>query len=567
MKPSLKFGLCVALASSVPASATVLDSNWTESMFSTNPGGGGHTGLAWAPDGSDRLFVLEKNGRVRLMSGALTTGTPVWSTFATMSPIQTTSECGLIGIAFDPDFANNHLVYFFVTVSPTEQQIIRYDASTDVGSNRTVIVPGLPTLGANHDGGAIGFAADGMLYWAVGDLGSGVGVDNDLTSLASKVGRANRDGSLPTGNPFDDGGGPNDDYIFARGMRNPFTMKIQPSTGLIWLNVVGDGYEQVFVVRRGDHGGYNDFENNQPAATPTLQYITPKIVYPTSNSSVALTLTGASRSGGIATFTTNGNHRLRVGSNVSITGVSVASFNGPDQFVASTPSNTTFTVQQIGATETGSGGTANTLAQGRCLTGGEFYDATAAPPAYRGNFFYGDCVSGHLMRARIDESTNQVIGVTRWGTGISGQVDMALGPDGALWYTGGGSATIFRASYNASAQGLIVANRHLRADEGGQVVTTVRLATAPPVDVQVNVARTDGDTDVSVDSGAALTFTPVNWMRPQSVGIVAAADADDNDEQATITVSSQGLPSETLTVHVLDNQVGPDVIFGDSFEN
>ena len=274
--------LCASLGLPVSVHAAMLDSNWTETTVSND--GSVHTGLAWAPDGSDRLFLIEKGGRVRIMSGLTSTGTASWSTFATMTPIYTESECGLIGIAFDPDYVSNRYVYFFVTVSSGEQQIIRYRDNANLGDQRTVVMPGLPTVGNNHDGGGIGFGADGKLYWSIGDLGNGTGVDANLSSLASKVGRANRDGSLPTGNPFDDGAGPNNNYIFARGMRNPFTMQFQPATGLMWLNVVGTSYEQIFVVTSGDHGGYNDFENNQPAPTPSNQYITPRIVYRTNNS-------------------------------------------------------------------------------------------------------------------------------------------------------------------------------------------------------------------------------------------------------------------------------------------
>lgn len=559
--------LCTTLGGSLPVAAAVSDLNWTESVFSVNrntlndTSGKLHTGLAWAPDGSDRLFVLEKNGRVRILSGALTTAAPVWSTFATMTPIFTGSECGLIGMAFDPDFARNRYVYFFVTVSNSEQQIIRYDASTSIGSARTVIRSGLPTTGNNHDGGGIGFAADGKLYWAIGDLGGGVGVDDDLTLLAAKVGRANRDGTLPSGNPFDDGAGPNNDFIFARGMRNPFTMQIQPSTGQIWLNVVGDGYEQVFVVGAGDHGGYNNFENNQPAG-----YITPKIVYRT-NGSDTRPITTVMRTGNVATFTTNAAHRFRVGGNLSISGVSDVSFNQDNLYVASVPTATTFTAQQTGLNASSSGGQAVTLEQGGCLTGGGFYDGTAASADYRGNFFYGDCNSGRIMRARIDAGSNAVLSVDYWATGIAAQVDVAGGPDGALYYTGTSTNNIYRAVFNAAGQALVVANQNLRVDEQGEAVTTVSLATAPLANVTVNIAQTAGDTDVSVLAGAALTFTPTNWMRPQAVRLGAAGDLDSIDDSATVSVSATGLTTVPVAVSVLDVGAISVPLFANGFEN
>lgn len=561
------FFLLAALCCGLSATATVSDPNWTESVFSVNinsPGdtsGKQHTGLAWAPDGSDRLFVTEKTGRVRILSGALTTASPVWSTFATMTPIYTSSECGLIGMAFDPDFARNRLVYFFVTVSDNEQQIIRYDASTNVGSNRTVIRSGLPTNGNNHDGGGIGFAADGKLYWAIGDLGAGVGVNDDLSSLASKVGRANRDGSLPTGNPFDDGAGPNNDYIFARGMRNPFTMQIQPTTGQIWLNVVGSSYEQVFVVASGDHAGYNSYENNQPAG-----YITPKIVYRT-NSSQSRPLTAAVRSGGVATFTTSVAHLFRVGTNLTISGVANASFNQSNLYVASVPSATTFTALQVGADTNSMGGSAATLSQGGCLTGGGFYDGSAASAEYRGNFFYGDCNSGRIMRARINPGNNAVLSVDYWATDIASQVDVSNGPDGALYYTGVGTNDIYRATFDATGQALVVGNMNLRADEGGEVVTSVSLAIAPAANVEVTIARSAGDTDVNVLAGAALTFTPTNWMRPQTLRLGAASDADSVDDSATVSVNAAGLTMVPIAVTVLDAGAPPSPLFANGFEN
>lgn len=548
----------ILLMQASPALAAVSDPNWTETIITSD--GGSHTGLAWAPDGSDRLFVTEKTGRVRVFSGSLSTGTGAWSTFATMSPIFTNSECGLIGMAFDPDFARNQFVYFFVTVSSSEQQIIRYDASGATGSGRTVIRDQLPTDGFNHDGGGVGFAADGKLYWSVGDLGSGSGVDNNLSSLASKVGRANRDGTLPADNPFDDGAGPNNDFIWARGFRNPFTMQIQPSTGQMWLNVVGSGHEQIFVVGAGDHGGWNDFENDQPAG-----FITPKIVYRT-NGSDTRGITSAMRTGGVATFTTSANHGFRVGGNLTISGVSDASFNQANLYVASVPNATTFTALQAGPDATSASGSAVTLNQGGCLTGGAFYDASLATEPYRGNFFYGDCNSGRIMRARIDPMTNAVLSVDHWATGISAQVDVAGGPDGALYYVGVGTSNVFRASFNAGSQGLVVSNLNLRIDEGGEVVTLVSLASMPAADVLVSVARSAGDTDVAVLTGAALTFTSANWSRPQAVRLMALGDSDTTDDTATVSVSSAGLTTVPIAVSVLDLVGGLDSIFADDFE-
>src|SRR6185436_14393697 len=129
--------------------------------------------------------------------------------------------------------------------------------------DKKTIVAGLPTIGANHDGGAVGVGPDGKLYWAIGDNGPGVGIGDDFTTLAAKMGRANRDGTPPADNPFHDGSGGPRDFIWARGLRNPFTMTFQPATGLLWLNVVGSSFEQVFIIGKGDHAGWRDYEATQ----------------------------------------------------------------------------------------------------------------------------------------------------------------------------------------------------------------------------------------------------------------------------------------------------------------
>lgn len=508
------------------------------------------TGMAFAPDGSNRLFLTRKGGEVRIVQiNAGGGGTLLPTPFATISPIETNSECGLIGMAFDPDFTSNGFIYFFVTVSDSEQQIIRYTATGNTGGSKTTIIEGLPTDGENHDGGAIGFGPDGMLYWAIGDLGNGTGVDSDLASMAAKVGRARRDGSVPGDNPFVDGPNGNADYIFARGFRNPFTMTFQPTTDLLWLNVVGTSYEQVFVVRSGDHAGYNDYENDQPAG-----YITPTLVYRTGGTRVVtLADDGAVRSGGVITFTTTNGHRLRQGERIVVTGVQDTSFNGTF-YVADGSGSVTdpnFTVVDPGPDASSTGGELNTMNQGRTVGGGTFYDGTLFPESYRGNFFYGDYIDGRIMRAAVGPGTT-VQSVDYWSNSLNAPIDQAVGPNGAL-YSASYNGTIYRTVYESATQGLVVSQQHVRLLEGGAVAFSVSLAMAPAGSVTVNVARTAGDSDVTVPSGATLTFTAGNWMDPQPVRLEAAADADGDPDQATLTVSSTGLTSVPVTVNVTDS--------------
>src|SRR5215475_6951555 len=117
-----------------------LDTNFTQSVFIATAGTN-ISGMAWALDGSERLFVLRKEGTVAIVKNGTLLPTP----FATLSPIFLDVECGLLGICFDPNFVLNGYVYVFVSVSSSEQQIIRYRAAGNLGVDKTVIVSGLPT--------------------------------------------------------------------------------------------------------------------------------------------------------------------------------------------------------------------------------------------------------------------------------------------------------------------------------------------------------------------------------------------------------------------------------------
>lgn len=511
------------------------------------------TGLGWAPDGSGRLFLINKNGTVRIATmrdGELVTqGTSLATEVFATESVYTNSEGGLIGLAFDPNYAVNRYVYLFLTApGGTKQMVVRYTDASGVGIARTVIVDNLPTAGQNHNGGALGFGPDGKLYWAIGDLGNGTGVNADLTSLAAKVGRANLDGTPANDNPFFDGVGPNNEYIWARGFRNPFTFTFQPTTGKLWVNTVGTGYEQIFVPTRGDHAGYNAYENNQPAGG----FISPVIKYRTNNTDTrTLTASGAVRSGGVATFTTTEAHFFRKGEKITVSGVANTGFNGT-VYVASTPSATTWTAAQAGPDAMSGGGQAVTDNLGGSITGGTFYDSTLFPAEYRGNFFFGDYNSHRLVRATL-ATDNSVATVDSWGTGFTQAVDMDVGPDGALYVVGVTSGSVTRVMPAQVDQKLIVSGLNQRIVEGGRRVFTVRLAQEPTADVMVTVQRVSGDEDLTVASGAQVTFTPANWNQLQLVTIASAEDADTTPDTASFEVAAQGLSTETVVVTSIDN--------------
>ena len=529
--------------------------------------------IAWAPDASRRLFVTEKSAGIRVIQNGVLLATP----FATFPQLYSQGECGVLGLCFDPNYAANHYVYVFVTVSESSQRIVRFTDVGNVGAERTNIVSGLPTLGANHNGGALAFGHDGKIYWAVGDNGSKRGVDGDLTSLAAKVGRANADGSVPIDNPFNDGAGPNNDYIWATGFRNPFTMTFQPRTGKLWLNVVGSnaegqtepnsgpGYEQVFTLNAGDDGGYDDYEGNQPNGsrytTPFVRpFAHPVLQYKTSNADeadLARDISGITRSGGVAAITTTAAHPFRVGQAVRIAGASDATFNGI-LCVLAVPGANTFTVTNPGADATATGGTAQPFVIGSSISGGVFYESSAFPAEYRGNFFFADYTGGNVMRA-VFNAQNQLTALSVFSTEAGSPVDVALGPDGALYVADIGGGNIRRIAAAPPAK-VIVTPSVFNMREGGQAAFAVRLGTAPAGTVRVTTHRISSDEDEAVAAGETLTFTPANWNVPQAVTVAALIDSDSSDDHATFLVSAPGIGSETVNVSVTDTSANAPLL-------
>ena len=89
-----------------------------------------------------------------------------------------------------------------------------------------------------HHGGAMNFGNDGKLYFTTGEHFQRA-PSQDLTSPRGKILRINKDGTVPTDNPFYDGAGPNWDAIWAYGLRNPFRAYFDAPTGRLYIGDVG----------------------------------------------------------------------------------------------------------------------------------------------------------------------------------------------------------------------------------------------------------------------------------------------------------------------------------------
>lgn len=195
------------------------------------------TVAAFAPDG--RIFVAEQAGALRVIKNGNLLPTP----FVQLS-VDPSGERGLIGFVFDPNFNSNHYVYVYYTVpgTPAHNRVSRLTANGDVAlANSETILLELDNLSSatNHNGGSMAFGKDGKLYIGVGENANAAN-SQILDNYLGKVLRINSDGSIPSDNPFQTGSVAKRS-IWAYGLRNPYTITVQPGTGRLFVNDVGAG--------------------------------------------------------------------------------------------------------------------------------------------------------------------------------------------------------------------------------------------------------------------------------------------------------------------------------------
>jgi len=233
------------------------------------------TAIAQAPDG--RFFVAQQGGALRVVKNGVLLATP----FIQLT-VDSNFERGLIGVTLHPDFANNGWVYLHYTTpeNGAHNRISRYTVNpsnpdiVSVGSElRIADLTALSSAG-NHNGGAMHFGVDGKLYVGVGD-NTNNGAAPLLSSVLGKILRFNDDGTIPTDNPF---------YVsqtltsavWARGLRNPYTFAIQPGTGRMHINDVGqDTWEEINLGTPGADYGWPSTEgptNASGVTAPLFSY-------------------------------------------------------------------------------------------------------------------------------------------------------------------------------------------------------------------------------------------------------------------------------------------------------
>jgi len=244
------------------------------------------TNIVFAPGDSTRMYIVEKRGAIRVFD--LTTNTLQVTPFLDIDPIVTggtsqSSEQGMLGLVFDPDYQNNG--YFYVNYTATagagDTYAVRYTAlsptQADSASAYTIITFDQPFT--NHNGGWIDFGPDGYLYIASGDGGGANDPSNraqDITDQKlGKILRLDISGDdfpaeplrnykIPPTNPFV--GLVGDDEILHYGLRNPWRCSFDRQTGDLWIGDVGQGaWEEISFAAAGSAGlnfGWRCMEGN-----------------------------------------------------------------------------------------------------------------------------------------------------------------------------------------------------------------------------------------------------------------------------------------------------------------
>ena len=223
-----------------------------------------------APRGDKRRFVVEREGRIRVVQGGRVLGTPFLDI---TGRVTTGGESGLLSMAFARDYSQSRRFWVYYTDNQGFLQIDQFRASAsnrnraDPGSRRSVIR--VPHHRSNHKGGQLQVAPDGTLLAGFGDGGAGGDPDENAQNLSRMLGKLIRIRPNPNGgysiladNPFRDRPGARPE-IYAYGLRNPYRFSFDRRRGDLTIGDVGqDEIEEIDFVRgrsggRAALGGYN----------------------------------------------------------------------------------------------------------------------------------------------------------------------------------------------------------------------------------------------------------------------------------------------------------------------
>jgi len=264
----------------------------------------------YANDGTNRLFVVEKEGVIRVFNNSASTS--VATIFLDISSlVRSGGEEGLLGLVFHPDFNNTKFFYAYYTPldDPHRSVVARYNVS-DTNPNQADATSELVLLKipqpnySNHKAGQLAFGPDdGYLYIATGDgggAGDPEGNAQNLTTLLGNILRIDVDNpeneknyGIPDDNPFVDNVEGYKEEIFAYGLRNPWRFSFDPVKGWLWASDAGQSRrEEINIIENGKNYGWNIKEGslcyNPPSGCDPTGLVDPVWEYDTFSGSVVI---------------------------------------------------------------------------------------------------------------------------------------------------------------------------------------------------------------------------------------------------------------------------------------
>jgi uncharacterized repeat protein (TIGR01451 family) len=221
--------------------------------------------VAFAPKGD--IYIGEQGGTILIYRGGAVLPTPV----VTLPNVSSTGECGLLGLAFDPNFATNGYLYVSYTVNVTNPtgmvqpfaQLSRFTVvnNTINPSSEKVYYRGNQAQNVHHPGNDLKVGPDGKLWWSVGDNVPSITNAQTLTNIYGKILRFNLDGTIPADNPFVNV--PNAiKAIYAYGLRNPFRFTFLPNGKAMTEDTGSSYWEELNTIQPGGNYGWDFYEGN-----------------------------------------------------------------------------------------------------------------------------------------------------------------------------------------------------------------------------------------------------------------------------------------------------------------
>lgn len=210
-------------------------------------------------DGSGRLFVVEKFGRILIIENDQLIETPFLDISDRVG--SDANEQGLLGLAFHPQYAENGRFFVNYTDLNGDTVIARFQVSSDpnvADPASEVKLLGIDQPFANHNGGVLAFGPDGYLYAGLGDGGSQGDPNGNAQNTGVLLGKILRIDvnsgdtyAVPADNPFGN-------EVWAYGLRNPWRLSFDRSTGDLYIADVGQSqWEEIDFLPAGSPGGTN----------------------------------------------------------------------------------------------------------------------------------------------------------------------------------------------------------------------------------------------------------------------------------------------------------------------